>query len=55
MISFRGKGVANDGVAGVPGILRVPVESLDGKASIGGGLDPGRPYGDRYAGPVRNC
>lgn len=38
---------ANDAVAGVPGILRVYVESLDGRVSVGGGLDPGHPYGGR--------
>jgi len=36
--------VANDGVAGVPGILRIFVESLDGKLRIGGGLDAGHPF-----------
>ncbi len=35
---------ANDGVAGVPGILRVYIESLDGKVKVGGGLDAGHPY-----------
>lgn len=39
--------IANDGVAGVPGILRIYLESLDGKISIGGGLDGGHPYGGR--------
>jgi hypothetical protein len=43
--------VANDGVAGVPGILRIYVESEDGKFSTGGGLDPGHPYGGR----LRQC
>jgi hypothetical protein len=38
---------ANDGVAGVPGILRVYVESLDGKVKVGGGLDAGHPYGGK--------
>jgi hypothetical protein len=38
---------ANNGVAGVPGVLRVFVESMDGRVSIGGGLDPGHPYGGR--------
>ncbi len=38
---------ANDGVGGVPGALRVYVESLDGKVRIGGSLDPGHPYGGR--------
>ena len=39
--------VANDGVAGVPGVLRIYVESLDGKIKVGGGLDAGHPYGGR--------
>ncbi len=34
---------ANDGVAGVPGALRVYVESMDGKLKIGGSLDPSHP------------
>jgi hypothetical protein len=38
---------ANDGVAGIPGVLRVYVESLDGKLKIGGGLDAGHPYGGK--------
>jgi hypothetical protein len=38
---------ANDGVAGVPGVLRVWAESLDGKVKVGGGLDAGHPYGGR--------
>lgn len=38
---------ANDGVAGVPGVLRVFVESPDGKVRIGGGLDAGHPYAGR--------
>ena len=40
-------GIVNDGVAGVPGILRLYVESQDKKLSIGGGLDAGHPYGGR--------
>ena len=40
--------IANDGVAGVPGVLRVFAESLDGETiKVGGGLDPGHPYGGR--------
>ena len=35
---------ANDGVAGVPGVLGVYLESLDGKVKIGGNLDAGHPY-----------
>jgi hypothetical protein len=40
-------GLVNDGVAGVPGILRVYVESEDKKVSLGGALDAGHPYGRR--------
>jgi hypothetical protein len=38
---------ANDGVAGIPGVLRVYVESLDGRLKIGGSLDAGHPYGGK--------
>ncbi len=38
---------ANNGVAGVPGVLRVWVETPDGKVKVGGGLDAGHPHGDR--------
>ncbi len=38
---------ANDGVAGVTGVLRVYVESLDGKVKVGGSLDPGYPQAGR--------
>ncbi len=38
---------ANDGVAGVPGVLRVYVEDADGKIKIGGSLDAGHPYGGK--------
>jgi hypothetical protein len=38
---------ANDGVAGVPGILRVFVETPDGKVRVGGGLDAGHPHAGR--------
>jgi hypothetical protein len=38
---------ANDGVAGVPGALRVFVETEDGSARVGGGLDPGQPHAGR--------
>jgi hypothetical protein len=37
----------NDGVAGVPGVLRVFVETPDGKVRVGGGLDAGQPFGGR--------
>jgi hypothetical protein len=36
-------GVANDGVAGVPGILGIYAESLDGRVKLGGNLDAGQP------------
>jgi hypothetical protein len=36
-------GMANDGLTGVPGILRISVTSADGKVIASGGLDPGYP------------
>jgi hypothetical protein len=36
-------GFANDGIAGVPGVWRVTVESKDGKVLQSGCLDPGYP------------
>ena len=36
-------GFANDGIAGVPGVLRVTVESQDGKVLQSGSLDAGYP------------
>lgn len=36
-------GFANDGIAGVPGVLRVTVEDADGKALASGCLDAGYP------------
>jgi hypothetical protein len=36
-------GFANDGIAGVPGVLRVSIESTDGKLLKSGCLDPGYP------------
>jgi len=36
-------GFANDGIAGVPGVLRVNVTTDDGTVLAGGGLDPGYP------------
>ena len=36
-------GFANDGIAGVPGVLRVEVTTPDGKVLAGGSLDPGYP------------
>jgi hypothetical protein len=43
--------VTNDGVAGVPGVLRLYVESLDGKIKLGGSLDAGHPH----AGKIRQA
>lgn len=37
-------GFANDGIAGVPGVLRVTVLTADGKPLQSGCLDPGYPY-----------
>ena len=39
--------IVNDGVAGVPGVLGVYAESLDGKTKVGGNLDAGQPYAGR--------
>jgi hypothetical protein len=36
--------LTNDGVAGVPGILRVLAEAPDGRVLAAGGLDAGHPY-----------
>lgn len=36
-------GFANDGIAGVPGALRVSVTNNDGTLKVGGSLDPGYP------------
>ena len=44
-------GIANDGVAGVPGVLGIYAESLDGKIKVGGNLDAGEPR----AGQLRQC
>lgn len=38
---------ANDGVAGVPGVLRVYLETPDKRFSVGGSLDAGHPRGGR--------
>jgi hypothetical protein len=44
-------GLANRGVAGVPGVLRITVFSDDGKVNVGGCVDPGypKPTGIRQA------
>jgi len=39
--------IANDGVAGIPGVLRVYIESPDAKVKVGGSLDAGHPYGGK--------
>jgi hypothetical protein len=39
--------ISNDGVAGVPGVLRVFVESADRQWRVGGGLDAGHPHAGR--------
>jgi hypothetical protein len=39
--------IANDGVSGVPGVLRLSLESRDGKFRMSGGLDAGQPFGGR--------
>jgi hypothetical protein len=39
--------VANDGVSGVPGVLRLSLESRDGGFRTTGGLDAGQPFGGR--------
>jgi hypothetical protein len=39
--------LCNDGVAGVPGVLRVFAETTDGRVRVGGGLDPGHPEAGR--------
>jgi hypothetical protein len=39
--------VTNDGVAGVPGVLRLAIESMDGRFRMEGGLDAGHPHGGR--------
>jgi len=38
---------ANDGVSGVPGVLRVTVENLAGSFKLSGCLDAGQPYAGR--------
>jgi hypothetical protein len=37
--------LANDGVAGIPGVLRLAAETADGRPLAGGALDAGRPEG----------
>jgi hypothetical protein len=40
-------GVANDGVAGIPGVLRLIIETADAKFRKAGSLDGGHPHGGR--------
>jgi len=40
-------GLANDGIAGVPGVLRLIVETSEGLVLASGGLDPGYPLPGR--------
>jgi hypothetical protein len=40
-------GLVNDGVAGVPGILRLSLTTPDGTVVCAGGLDAGHPFGGR--------
>ena len=44
-------GLANNGIAGVPGVLRLTVTSDDGKVNVSGCVDPGypKPTGVRQA------
>jgi hypothetical protein len=39
--------VSNDGVAGIPGLLRLTLSSSSGRVIAGGCLDAGQPYGGR--------
>lgn len=41
-------GIVNDGVAGVPGVLGIYAESLDGRIKVGGSLDAGQPYAGQF-------
>ena len=43
--------VSNDGIAGVPGVLRLHVESVDAKIQLAGSLDAGHPH----AGKIRQA
>lgn len=40
-------GLSNDGVAGIPGVLRLTLENADGSIRVSGTLDPGQPFGGR--------
>ena len=41
-------GIVNDGVAGVPGVLGIYAESIDGSVRLGGNLDAGQPYAGQF-------
>jgi len=41
-------GIVNDGIAGVPGVLGIYAESLDGRVKVGGNLDAGQPYAGQF-------
>ena len=41
-------GIVNDGVAGVPGVLGIYAETLDGRVRLGGNLDAGQPYASQF-------
>jgi hypothetical protein len=41
-------GIVNDGVAGVPGVLGIYAESMDGSVRLGGNLDAGQPYAGHF-------
>jgi len=41
-------GIVNDGVAGVPGVLGIYAESMDGSVRLGGNLDAGQPYAGQF-------
>ncbi len=41
-------GIVNDGVAGVPGVLGIYAESMDGRVRLGGNLDAGQPHAGEF-------
>jgi hypothetical protein len=41
-------GIVNDGVAGVPGVLGIYAETVDGRVRLGGNLDAGQPYAGQF-------
>jgi hypothetical protein len=41
-------GIVNDGVAGVPGVLGIYAESMDGRVRAGGNLDAGQPHAGQF-------